>query len=360
MPMRSSGSACSGSARRLRNLVLSVCVAAVALSIVLGAQVTVPFPNFVSGTVANPSQVNANFSALSNQSLNRTGGTMTGTLLTQGLMPALDATYALGDGTHHYTNGFFSGTVTVNDLGATGAVTGATVTAGTVTGGTVNGSTVTGTNASFSGTVAAGALTTSGSVTASSVNTGGVVTAGGFFSTGSLTAGAILSSSSLAGGTLAVTGASQLAGRVQIGSAGGLSPSFPAWRNTGAQMDAILGDASAYADIRGARLFAQIAGSTLTDVTVNGAATIGNRFQMAAPVTTYTAAAGQMVLANGTFTVTLPAATSGTVVDVKNVGSGTITVAPAAGVIDGAASFALSAQYQSITVVADGTNWWIR
>jgi hypothetical protein len=48
------------------------------------------------------------------------------------------------------------------------------------------------------------------------------------------------------------------------------------------------------------------------------------------------------------------------VVDVKNVGTGVITVSPASGTIDGAATYQLSVQYQSITIVADGTNWWIR
>jgi hypothetical protein len=100
--------------------------------------------------------------------------------------------------------------------------------------------------------------------------------------------------------------------------------------------------------------------TTLGAMSATGNATLGSRFQVTSPVALMTAAAGQIVLANGTFTVTLPAATTGNVVDVKNVGTGVITVAPASGTIDGAATYPLSVQYQSITIVADGTNWWIR
>lgn len=128
MPMRSFDSASSGSGRRLRSLVF-VLAAIVAWSIVCGAQVTVPFPNFVVGTVAQPSEVNANFSALSNQALNRTGGTMTGTLTSQTIAPSVDATYTLGDGAHRYTTGSFSGTVTAGTFSGALSGNGSAVTA---------------------------------------------------------------------------------------------------------------------------------------------------------------------------------------------------------------------------------------
>jgi hypothetical protein len=102
---------------------------------------------------------------------------------------------------------------------------------------------------------------------------------------------------------------------------------------------------------------AAIIGTTLN---VGGFATVPLRFSIVSTGAGVTAAAGQLVLANGTFNVTLPAATSGAVVDVKNVGTGVITVAPASGTLDGAANYSLSVQYQSVTVVADGTNWFIR
>lgn len=84
-----------------------------------------------------------------------------------------------------------------------------------------------------------------------------------------------------------------------------------------------------------------------------------------APTTTYTALAGDIVLATagaGGFTVTLPAVSRNAQVQVKKVdsGAGTITVSPASGTIDGAASYALVVQYDSVTLVCDGTNWNIK
>jgi hypothetical protein len=85
-------------------------------------------------------------------------------------------------------------------------------------------------------------------------------------------------------------------------------------------------------------------------------------------VALYTAVLCDFVEANGTFTVTLPAASTATnnaanVIDVKNVGAGVITVARAgADTIDGATSYTLSTQYQSVTLVANaaGNGWNIR
>lgn len=61
-----------------------------------------------------------------------------------------------------------------------------------------------------------------------------------------------------------------------------------------------------------------------------------------------------------TFTVTLPTAASvaGKVYTIKNSGTGVITVATtSAQTIDGAASFILNVQYQSLSVISDGSNW---
>lgn len=82
-----------------------------------------------------------------------------------------------------------------------------------------------------------------------------------------------------------------------------------------------------------------------------------------AKVALYTAAANDIVLANGTFAVTLPAAatSAGQIIDVKNTGTGTITVTGnAAELIDAGHTFPLTVQYQSITIISDGTQWWIR
>lgn len=87
----------------------------------------------------------------------------------------------------------------------------------------------------------------------------------------------------------------------------------------------------------------------------------------AAPTVTSKTAAYSMkstdrvVLASGTFTVTLPPVASaipGRPYTVKNIGTGTVTVAPASGTVDGAASFVMSVQYSSVDAVTDGTNWF--
>lgn len=64
---------------------------------------------------------------------------------------------------------------------------------------------------------------------------------------------------------------------------------------------------------------------------------------------------------NETFTVTLPspALNSQVIFNIKNIGTGTITVATATGNIDNASTAVISSQFSSITVHSDGTNWWI-
>ena len=223
--------------------------------------------------------------------------------------------------------------------------------------------------------------------------------------------------------TLAVTGAARV-GFLQVG---GPSAAFPAWRNTGAVMEAVLADSSAYASVRASAFIGMSTGNSLVDLTVTGAANFGTitssgsiqsasvvypgrvdisggqtqgnwylgshgsyglysnaglyltgglwingvpfvaggpssiRFQPVITGGSVTAAAGQFILCNGgSATVTLPAPTAGAVVDVKNVGSGVITVVPSSGGIDAIGSYVLSVPYQSVTVVADGSNWWIR
>lgn len=82
----------------------------------------------------------------------------------------------------------------------------------------------------------------------------------------------------------------------------------------------------------------------------------------------YSAALCDLVEMTGTFTVTLPAASTATagarnVIDVKNIGSGTVTVARAGSdTIDGATSYSLTTQYQSVTLVANaaGNGWLVR
>lgn len=66
-----------------------------------------------------------------------------------------------------------------------------------------------------------------------------------------------------------------------------------------------------------------------------------------------------VVLASGTFTVTLPSAAAvGREITVKNTGTGSITVASAAGNVEGAATAVLPSLH-SITAVSDGGSWWV-
>ena len=57
----------------------------------------------------------------------------------------------------------------------------------------------------------------------------------------------------------------------------------------------------------------------------------------------------------------LPDASSsaGLTFTLKRLTANTVTIASAGGTIDGVATQALTAQYDFITVVSDGTNWYI-
>ena len=75
-------------------------------------------------------------------------------------------------------------------------------------------------------------------------------------------------------------------------------------------------------------------------------------------VTTATIVATNTIyLASGTFNMTVPV-TVGLQATIKNTGTGTITVVPVSGTIEGGANAVLS-QYMSINVVSDGTNVWV-
>jgi hypothetical protein len=78
----------------------------------------------------------------------------------------------------------------------------------------------------------------------------------------------------------------------------------------------------------------------------------------------YTTTYGEFVICTAnTFTVTLPTAVGaqGRVIDVKNIGTGVITVDGAGTeTIDGALTYSLLVQYQSVTLLSDGSNWVIR
>lgn len=106
-----------GSMRPVRYLHLAIltafsllCVGVVNVS----AQIS-PTYFFVNGTVIDASQVNQNFNLLQN-ALNRTGGTMTGTLTAQVILPDGDNTRNLGSAGASWASAWFDGTVTVATL----------------------------------------------------------------------------------------------------------------------------------------------------------------------------------------------------------------------------------------------------
>lgn len=69
-----------------------------------------------------------------------------------------------------------------------------------------------------------------------------------------------------------------------------------------------------------------------------------------------------IVLADGTFAVTLPYAkpSINRSLVVKNIGSGTITVTAQSGEnIDGSNTYPMAAQYDTVQIISDGTDWHI-
>ncbi len=85
--------------------------------------------------------------------------------------------------------------------------------------------------------------------------------------------------------------------------------------------------------------------------------------KVVATAVAYTAKAHEVVLATATaaFAVTLPAAAANISVLVKKVdaSANVVTITPASGTIDGAATATLTAQWQSKELISDGTNWFL-
>lgn len=95
-----------------------------ALTVPVQAQITTPY-TFTAGTVANPDEVNSNFAKFSD-ALNRTGGTMTGTLTARAIVAAANNTYDIGASGTRFANvysvlGNFSGTLTATTFSGSGA-----------------------------------------------------------------------------------------------------------------------------------------------------------------------------------------------------------------------------------------------
>jgi hypothetical protein len=109
-----------------RSLVLAVLLILLGLfffkSHPVNGQVTIP-NSFTNGTTADADQVNANFTALGTQSLNRTGGTMTGTMSSQAIQPSSSATYDLGAVGLKYKDLYLSGDLKSATTTITGTAT---------------------------------------------------------------------------------------------------------------------------------------------------------------------------------------------------------------------------------------------
>jgi len=90
---------------------------------------------------------------------------------------------------------------------------------------------------------------------------------------------------------------------------------------------------------------------------------LSGRLKVVSKTSTYTiTASDDVILCSGTFTVTLPTASgiAGTTYHIKNNGTGTLTIdGDGSETIDGATTQTITAQYDSIQVVSDGTGWAI-
>ena len=102
-------------------------------------------------------------------------------------------------------------------------------------------------------------------------------------------------------------------------------------------------------------------GVTGKPTTIAGYGITDNRMRVVNSYSTATtlSAANDLVLCSGTFAATLPTPVGalGLSITVKNTGGGTVTVATAAGTIDGAAAFVLNDLNEVQEFVSDGTIW---
>jgi len=100
-------------------------------------------------------------------------------------------------------------------------------------------------------------------------------------------------------------------------------------------------------------------------VNITGALISGNTFKTTSQSTTYTASAGDFILADasgGAFTITLPAATSNTdaIIAIKKIDSSGLAVTidgNGSETIDGDLIKIISDQYVTLTLISDGSNW---
>lgn len=147
------------------------------------------------------------------------------------------------------------------------------------------------------------------------------------------------------------------AGRRGTGSGTGAA------NGTHGDMTFIIGVGQGIMSMIGETLFAGIlTSSPVTTFDING----GIALNLVSKTANYTATTSDHTIicgaGNESFTITLPAVSgvSGIIYNIKNIGTGTITVDGASSeTIDGATTAVISSQFGSITIQCDGTEWWI-
>lgn len=162
-------------------------------SILATAQITIPYPTFVAGTVIDPDQVNSNFSTLGTTALNRTGGTLTGNMAVStnitidgaDISDFLGATNLTVPGTSTLSGSLLFTADNTHDIGAAGAtrardfflgrnaLVGGTlgVTGATTLGTTTLGTTTLGSNVTIDGADVSDYLDGSGNLTVTGTTT---------------------------------------------------------------------------------------------------------------------------------------------------------------------------------------------
>ena len=346
-------------------------------SILATAQITIPYPTFVAGTVIDPDQVNSNFSTLGTTALNRTGGTLTGNMAV--------STNITVDGADisDYLDG--SGNLTVTGMAA---VTGVTTLSNHLRFGVDNthdigasGATrprdfFLGRNASVAGTsFVGGQFTVSGALISnptvnefyspirySADNTFDIGQSGAF-----RPRDFFLARNAVVGGTLGVTGATTLTTATLNG-------------NLTAATDITIDGVDLSDFLSGSNLtvpgtttlntvaytWPAAQGSAGTALRNNGSGTVswGWASGVSSQSGSFTADnANDYYIVSATATVTLPACDSGRTgkwFHVKNTGAAaTITLdGNASETIDGATTYAFSQQYAAISIVCNGGGAW--
>lgn len=111
---------------RMRIRLLLLCALVLGWPAAAAAQLgSVPY-TFSAGTTIKSAEVNTNFSTIYSNALNRTGGTMTGSLTVQSIVLAADSTYDIGTSSVRVATGYFDAVdvtaLTISTITCTGCV----------------------------------------------------------------------------------------------------------------------------------------------------------------------------------------------------------------------------------------------